>query len=717
LRIGGGDEYIYYNSTQILAEKATNMVGSYDYRLVLLSLLVVFVSCLVTFSLSAKVYRSEPRIAKLWRIGGALAIGTGIWSMHFIGMLAFSLPIAVGYALDYTALSWLIAIAVSWFALQIASLRELTTHILLVGSLFMGAGISGVYYISMYAMHLSPPIIYDPLLVMLSVLTAIAASMAAIHILFRLRVQRFESAFLPKILAAMMMSAALAGVHYTGMAAARFAPNTFCSNAVVTNPSLLALVIALGATGLMLSTFIISILDTRSIRNSLSRDMSLQDANHELSRMAMIDALTQLPNRRAFLQHLELGIRRTSRLGSSLAVAFIDIDHFKPINDAYGHHVGDEVLRAIAMRLNAAFRGCDIVARMGGDEFVALIEDIKTDQDIVPIVERIIHSLRDVFYIDNHEIIISASVGIAVSSRDGDMERLMRCADAAMYRAKNDGKNRFRFFDSDIALASDRLLEMQSDLRDALSRNEFKLYFQPKVDSRTHALVGVEALLRWQHPIKGTISPEIFIPAAERFGLINQIGDWVIEESCRVLHRLRRQNVTLKIAINLSPQQFRNPNLVTNILEVLKRFDLPHSSIMFEVSEAAGLQNPKQFNMLFNDFREAEIELAMDKFGTGNSSLAHLQRVKVNQLKLDHTFIADISTNKKSLAITNAIIDLAHALDLVVVAAGIETEEQRKILTELGCDQLQGFLFSHPVPEEHLASLIHQIAAIYKDAD
>ncbi len=499
------------------------------------------------------------------------------------------------------------------------------------------------------------------------------------------------------------------------MAATKFAPNTFSNNAIVTNPGLLALVIALAVIGLILTTFIVSILDTRSVRNALSRDMSLQDANSELSRMVMMDALTQLPNRRAFLQHLESDIRRTSRLSNSLAVAFIDIDHFKPINDAYGHHVGDEVLRAIARRLNAAVRGSDIVARMGGDEFVALIEDIKSDQDIVPIVERIIHSLRDVFYIDHHEIIISASVGIAVSPRDGDMERLLICADAAMYRAKNDGKNRFRFFDADIALASDRLLEMQSELRDALSRSEFKLYFQPKVDSKTHALAGAEALLRWQHPTKGMISPEIFIPAAERFGLINQIGDWVIEESCRVLYRLRSQKIALKIAINLSPQQFRNPNLVTNILGLLKRFDLPHSSIMFEVSEAAGLQNPKQFNLLFNAIKEAKIEIAMDKFGTGDSSLAHLQRVKVDQLKLDHTFIADIGTNKRSLAITSAIIDLAHALDLVVVAGGIETEEQRQILTELGCDQLQGFLFSRPVPEENLTSLISQISAIHKN--
>src|SRR3989344_6030880 len=251
------------------------MLGSYDYRLVVLSLLVVFLSCLITFSLSAKIYNSEPGVARLWRLGSALAIGTGIWSMHFIGMLAFSLPIAVGYAFDFTALSWLIAIAVSWLALQITSLRELTTRLLLVGSLFMGAGISAMHYVGLHAMHMSPPITYDTTLAVLSVLTAIAASMTAMHILFWLRIRRLESAFLSKILAAMIMAAAIAGVHYTGMAAARFAPNTLCSNAILTNPGLVALAMALGAISLMLTTYIASILDMHSVKQTLSR-MSLQ---------------------------------------------------------------------------------------------------------------------------------------------------------------------------------------------------------------------------------------------------------------------------------------------------------------------------------------------------------------------------------------------------------------------------------------------------------
>ena len=426
------------------------MLGSYDYRLVLLSLLVAFISSLAAFSLSAKVYRSEPRAAELWLLSGAVAMGSGIWSMHFVGMLAFSLPIRLGYAFDYTALSWLIAVATSWLALKIAQQPELTRQLLTIGSLFMGAGISGMHYTGMYAMHMSPPITYSQTLLSLSILIAVAASIATLLILFRLRTQHIKQAWMSKIVAAAVMSVAITGMHYTAMAAAEFSPDSICGAAAVAQPELLAVTIALGVVSLLLATIIVSVLDARQDGRAAPVNLSLKDANDALSRMAMMDALTHLPNRRLFQQHLEVAIGRTTRMGNSLAVAFIDLDGFKLINDTLGHHVGDEVLLAVAKRLNAAVRGCDIVARMGGDEFVALIEDIKSDQDIVPVVDRIIHSLRDVFFIEQHEISISASIGIAVYPRDGDMKRLLVCADAAMYRAKSDGKNQFRFFDSDI---------------------------------------------------------------------------------------------------------------------------------------------------------------------------------------------------------------------------------------------------------------------------
>lgn len=680
------------------------MTGIYDYRLVLASLVVGFLTALAAFALSGRIYRSQPKAAELWLLGGSAAMGSGIWASQFISMMAFSLPIPVGYAFDYTFLSWLTVVAVSWLALKIAIQPILDTKVVIAGGSLIGIGISGMNYIGMYAMHMTPPITYRLTLVALSVALAIVACTIILMILFWLRTQRFWQAFISKIMTAVVAAMTITGTHYIAMAAAQFSPEAVSQSVNAPHPGLMALAIGLGAVTLIFATR----LESRMPKTELS----LEDANNELSRMAMMDTLTHLPNRRLFQQHLEVAIGRSQRVGTSLAVAFIDLDGFKPINDALGHHIGDEVLLAVAKRLNAAVRSCDVVARIGGDEFVALLEDIKSDQDIVPIVERIVHSLRDIFFIDHHEISISASVGIAVYPRDGDMKRLLVCADAAMYRAKSDGKNQFRFFDSDIELASDRLLEMQRELRLALSRNEFKLHFQPKIDGRTHALIGVEALLRWEHPEKGTIAPSVFLPAAERFGLINQIGDWVIEEACSIQHRLRCQGINLNISINLSAQQFRNANLVSSILEMLKRFDTAPSTLMFEITESSALHNPDQFDALLSAFEAAGIPMAMDDFGTGRSSLAALQNMKVNELKLDHDFIKDIHTNPQTRDIVDAIIRLAHALELVVVAEGVETEEQRRILVELGCDQLQGYLFARPVPEEKLAILISQLSAI-----
>lgn len=680
------------------------MTGTYDYRLVLASLLVGFVTTLAAFALSARIYRSQPKTAGLWLLGGSAAMGSGIWVSQFMSMMAYKLPVPVGYAFDYTFLSWLTVVGVSWLALKIAIQPVMSPRLVIAGGVLIGIGISGMNYIGMYAMHMTPPITYNLPLVAVSIALAGTASTIILMILYWLRTQRFWQAFVSRIMTAVVTAMTITGTHYTAMSAARFAPDAVSLSVNAPHPGLMAIVIGLGAIILVFATR----LESRMPRTQLS----LEDANNELSRMAMMDTLTHLPNRRLFQQHLEVAIGRSQRVGTSLAVAFIDLDGFKPINDALGHHIGDEVLRAVAKRLNAAVRGCDVVARIGGDEFVALLEDIKSDQDIVPIVERIVHSLRDVFFIDHHEVSISASVGIAVYPRDGEMKRLLVCADAAMYRAKSDGKNQFRFFDADIELASDRLLEMQRDLRLALSRSEFKLHFQPKLDSQTQALIGVEALLRWEHPVKGTIAPSLFLPAAERFGLISQIGDWVIEEACRTQHRLRGKGITINISINLSAQQFRNANLVNSVLDLLNRFDTPPSSLMFEITESSAQHNPDQFDALLHAFKSAGIGMAMDDFGTGRSSLATLQTMQVNELKLDRTFIKDIHINLKTRAIVDAIIRLAHALELVVVAEGVETEEQRKILVELGCDQLQGYLFARPVPEEKLAGLISQLGAI-----
>ncbi|MGB7816560.1 MAG: EAL domain-containing protein [Methylotenera sp.] len=421
------------------------------------------------------------------------------------------------------------------------------------------------------------------------------------------------------------------------------------------------------------------------------------------------DALTKLPNRRAFQYQLEAAEKRSTRAGNTIALAYIDLDHFKPINDNYGHHVGDAMLASVARRLQAAVRGCDSVARLGGDEFVVLFEEIKSKEDITPIVERIVNSIRDPLLIDRHQIEISCSIGIAIHAHGGDIEKLMINADAAMYKAKENGRNQFKFFDAEIESATDNMLEMQHDLRVAIENNQFSLAFQPKIDCKTQSLVGAEALIRWNHPTKGVILPRDFIPAAEHLGFINQINGWVIEEACSTICRAKALDIDLKLSVNLSRQQFRNSSLVEETIKWLDKYCVPTQNLTFEIKEIVAIKNEAQFKLLLAEFKAANIKIALDDFGLHPFTLTYLQSLNVDELKLDRIFISKIGTDKTSKALIDAVIRLAHALNFNVVAEGIETEAQRDALTELGCDHMQGYLFSKPVSEDKLFMQFKQL--------
>lgn len=481
--------------------------------------------------------------------------------------------------------------------------------------------------------------------------------------------------------------------------------HAICIATINDKPTLIFLTTALCVTSLILATLLVAMLDVY-LRN---RKLATNHSKENLSQMAMVDTLTHLPNRRALLQDIEAACRRSERSGTSLAVAFVDIDNFKQVNNVLGHQVGDDVLQEVAKKLVAAVRGCDEVARLGGDEFIALIEEVKTDEDCIIIVERMVSSIREISVANHAEFTLTASIGVALFPRDGSVEQLISAADTAMYRAKKDGKNQFRFFDAEIAQTSDQLLETQYDLKNALANDELKLHFQIKIDSITREPVGAEALLRWQHPVRGLLYSADFMQAAERFGLSSTISAWVIEESCRTLHRLKFMESPFSISINLSYHQLRNMNLVSDIKQMLQRFDLPTSSLIFEISEYAAIQNESLFNSLLDRFNAAGIKIAIDDFGSHPSSLAYLKNMTVNELKLEPGFINDIDSNHKTRGIAQAIIELAHVLELNVVAEGVETEGQRKALADLGCDQMQGFLISRPLPEERLIGLLKNL--------
>ena len=421
------------------------------------------------------------------------------------------------------------------------------------------------------------------------------------------------------------------------------------------------------------------------------------------------DELTQLPNRRGFDAELNASIVRSSRMGKTIALAFIDLDHFKPVNDSFGHQVGDAVLVAIAQRLTKTVRACDFVARLGGDEFVAIIQNITLDEDITPIIERMVECVKASFNVKNHSIDISCSIGVAVYPGDGDVDKLMVCADAAMYKAKENGRNQFKFFDAQIEQASESMITMQRDLRLALVKNQFELLYQPKVDCETQKPLGAEALIRWAHPTKGIILPNDFLKAAERFGLISSINSWVLDEACQTIARAKKLDIDLNISINLALQQFRNPNLVVEIQTALRRHHVAPSSLIFEIKETTAIKNEHQFKSLLEDFKKAQLKVSLDDFGSHHFSLCYLQNLKIDELKLDRVFIAEITDNKASHALVDAVIRMAHALKFNVVAEGVETEAQRLALARMGCNHMQGYLFSKPITEKKLTKLFKQL--------
>ena len=688
------------------------MSGSYDYRLVMLAFMVSMLTSLATLILATKIHRSKQASENYWLIASAITVGTGIWATHCIGMLAYKLPIHTALSPLLVFLAWVFSVLAAAASLKVATIKTFNRYQFIISTFAISTSLVLTPYIIIKSIVITPHVEFNPILVMITMMMSVSAAIVMISTLNWLRNRKFEVALTPNISSALFISSSLIIMQYCSMSSTIFANNSVSITSNTTlSTEMLALLIALGAVGLVLASFVSTLFYFNLDQGKLSLNINLNESNHnELTRLAMVDTLTQLPNRRYFQYHLEIATHRVSRSNHSLAIAFIDLDGFKRINDIFGHQTGDHLLIAVASRLSTAIRGCDMVARLGGDEFVALIDEVRSDEEIVPIVERIIKSLHKTFNINQHEINISASVGIAVAPRDGDMAKLMLRADTAMYRAKSDGKNQYRFYDSAIELAAEQLNIMQKDLRHALAKHEFKLYFQPKIDALTHKIVGLEAFIRWHHPSKGEISPNTFLAAAEHLGIANKIGDWVIEETCRTLHRLRTQGVNLPIAINLSAQQFRNKNLVKNILKTLKRFDLPTTCLMFEITEATAINNAELVESLLTDFQIADIKISMDDFGTGQSSLAYLQTVKVSELKLDRVFTKDILADRQSQAIVGAIVKLAHAIGLKVVAEGVETQEQFKLLIELGCDQLQGYYISHPVTEEQLGEVIWQIS-------
>ena len=442
-------------------------------------------------------------------------------------------------------------------------------------------------------------------------------------------------------------------------------------------------------------------------------------AELQVQQLARFDTLTGLPNRNMFLAELEREIYRAQRQATGFALCFIDLDRFKNVNDTLGHNAGDQLLRAMGVRLRSIVRQTDLVARLGGDEFVLLIRDGAKVSEIAAIAGKMLETIREPVTIEGSLFMVTGSIGISLYPEDGsDAAALLKHADTAMYRAKDKGKNNIQFYTAELAGLAARHFELESALRLGIPRGELLLHYQPKVCIRTGRMLGIEALVRWQHPQEGMVQPNDFIALAEERGLIVALGRWVMQAACLQLRSWVDAGFDPPpVAINLSARQFASDTLIADLLDAMAQADVPANLLELELTESVLMSEPERSNEVVSELRSLGLRIAIDDFGTGYSSLSYLKRFTVQTVKIDRSFISGLTSDRDDRAITQAVIGMAHTLGLVVVAEGVETSAQLDMLGEMGCDEAQGHLTGPPMSGHEITTRLHRRSPAGAPAD
>jgi diguanylate cyclase (GGDEF)-like protein/PAS domain S-box-containing protein len=806
-----------------------HLLHTYDLRLIVLSCVIAVLAAYTAFDLAARVTAARGRVRAAWLLGGAVAMGIGIWSMHFTAMLAFSIALPLTYNIPTVLVSILIAIVAAGFALFAIRRPVVGIRHLLIGGLVMGVGIAAMHYVGMAAMRMSASIRYDAFLFGLSILIAIGGSVAGLWLAVQMRKERTatEPWVRLKIGSALLMGTAIVGMHYTAMAAAIFTPTEEAIRSVMPALNAFSLAVATGTTTLIilglalltsvvdrhfsvqaaaleateqrykslfehnldavfsldfagrvvstnpaceqmlgysgaelsqrralsfvvpndrrrvlqqavlamrgvpqtfdigvrhkdghcieLNVVIMPIIVARSIVGiySIAKDITFRKRMEEqLAHQASHDPLTNLPNRTFFMERLARALAHAHRHQTLIAVLFVDLDRFKVINDSLGHVIGDQLLRAVAERLQACVRYGDTVARLGGDEFTILLENIRDESDAIRSAERITSILHAPFVLGGRELFIAASIGIAFNTADSAQpEDLVRDADVALYQAKNNGRSQSQIFDPTMNAQVLARLEVEHDLRHAIARQEIRVYYQPQIHLETGCIVGLEALVRWQHPQRGLVSPNEFIPLGEETGLILPIGQNVLEQACcqaRVWQQAWCATTPLTISVNLSARQLQQANLVDVIAHILRTTGLDPCQLHLEITESVVMHDAPSTVTLLQALKDLGVQLAIDDFGTGYSSLSYLKRFPVDYVKIDRSFVERLGEDADDTMIVEAMIKLAHALRLEVLAEGVETAAQLTHLKALGCDLVQGYYIAPPLPHATAGALLAQ---------
>lgn len=689
--------------------------------LVLVAYLVASAASFATLDMAERVVHAEdPRSQRLWRWIDATCLAGGIWAMHFIGMLAFQAPIEIHYDLPITLFSLLIALLASWLAMYTLSEAQTSLVRYLKTAILIGLGIAGMHYVGMAAMKSNATAYYQPTLFVLSIAIAIGASFAALWVAGYLREGSGLFHQMLRYSAALLLGAGIFSMHFTAMAALNLVlPESGQPMPTAqTNHLQLGLTVAL-ITLLILGSAISAALADKKLQNK-EEDLrrvnallsQLDQARMSLQQAANYDALTNLINRRGFNQIFAEKLCQKTTEGGMLAVMFLDIDHFKRINDSLGHDAGDELLKVIAQHIKGSVRSHeDVVARFGGDEFCILI-GLRDREEARNMAQRIMLKMKEPIELAGRRMVMTTSIGISLFPEDGTTcEELLKHADLALYQSKGAGRNGLHFFSSNLKTRASFELQLEEELRHALrEENGLTLYYQPIFELKTGRVTKLEALIRWQHPLHGLLTPDRFISIAENNGLIAELDNWVLRRACKDLGELSRHGCEeLKIAWNCSPLNLTREELANEIESALRSAGVAPERLELEVTENALMGNIANTLVLLRQIRALGVSLSIDDFGTGYSSLAYLKRLPLNTLKIDRSFILDIPTATADMEIVQAIIVMAHTLHLQVVTEGVESLEQYEFLERSGCDFIQGYLLSRPVPLDELRPVLEEI--------
>ena len=651
--------------------------------------------------------RSRDRLTVLvWWFASVCSVGAGLWGSWALGLSALTTPVS-SQALAFQPMA-LAALAVA--AATVVAALHLVARLdwpevlrCAVHTTLFTAGWVAMFEIARRGFSwgpATPGIVFGlPTLALSAALVAVGCA-TALWLVFGER-WRHAGHVIKRL---WLCAATLGGCHAAALVLSLRAlqlppaPETLAGHAAL-GANALELVSGLAAVLVAVGLFA-SWLDTHAHMRNRELASSLNDANKRLRDQAHSDPLTRMPNRLLFEERMNAAL---AAIGpdpepAALAVLFIDLDGFKPVNDSFGHVAGDAVLREIGRRLQAIARPEDTVARVGGDEFLLMTVRPGHEAVAAAIAQRVLAALNEPLTLPNDVVVnLSASIGIVLYPEHGHHAKMIANADAAMYAAKRAGGSTYAFFEPRMELDAREQLALQHDLRSAIERNQLQLYYQPKIHAKSGQITGVEALLRWQHAVRGFVPPNLFIPIAERFGLIGTIGNWVIDEACRQMSEWRKQGLRMRVAVNLSVHQLRQEDLVQRVRIAVDHFRVDPALLTFEITESVAMEDTQETMRAFSQLAAVGVSLAIDDFGTGYSSLSYLRKLPARQLKIDQSFVQDLGASQDALAVVDAVIKLAHALGLNVVAEGVETARQRDILLTLQCDELQGYLFARPM--------------------